>query len=81
MSFDGDQIQNKMMTTPPAKKEFHFAANAEYFAEVVYADTIEEAEKIYHQVKRRLGTTPDVAPLVPDLPEQSTPAVDEENKQ
>jgi hypothetical protein len=44
--------QNKMMTAPPAKKEFHFAATAEHYAEVVYADAIQEAEEIYHRVKR-----------------------------
>ena len=44
--------QDKMMKAPPAKKEYHFAATSEYFAEVVYADTIQEAEEIYHRVKR-----------------------------
>jgi len=44
--------KNKMITTPPAKKEFHFSPTAEYFAEVVYANTLAEAEAIYHKVKR-----------------------------
>jgi hypothetical protein len=47
--------QNKMIQTPPAKKEFHFAATAEHFAEVVYAETIQEAEAIYHKVKRLIN--------------------------
>jgi hypothetical protein len=47
--------QNKMMTAPPAKKEYHFAATAEHFAEVVLADTIQEAEETYHRVKRLIN--------------------------
>jgi hypothetical protein len=47
--------QNKMMTAPPAKKEFHFAPTAEHLAEVVYAATIQEAEDIYHRVKRLIN--------------------------
>jgi hypothetical protein len=47
--------QNKMMTAAPAKKEYHFAANAEHLAEVVYADTIEQATSIYHRVKRLIN--------------------------
>jgi len=41
-----------MMTEAPAKKEYHFAATIEHYAEVVYAATIQEAEAIYHKVKR-----------------------------
>jgi hypothetical protein len=51
MSLDQPQ-KNKMMTAPPAKKEFHFPATPEHLAEVVYADTIEEATETYHKVKR-----------------------------
>jgi adenylosuccinate lyase len=47
-----ENSQNKMMTDAPAKKEFHFAATSAYCAEVVYAATIEEAEAIYHTIKR-----------------------------
>jgi hypothetical protein len=65
MSLDQPQ-QNKMMTTPPAKKEYHFAATAEHFAEVVYAATIQEAEEMYHRVKRLIN------PISPT--EQSTVA-------
>jgi hypothetical protein len=51
-----DQPQkNKMMQAAPAKKEFHFAATTEHFAEVIYAATIEEAEAQYHQVKRLIS--------------------------
>ncbi len=50
--------QNKMMTTPPAKKEYHFAATTEHYAEVVYAQTIQEAEAIYHKVKRLINPIP-----------------------
>lgn len=62
--------KNKMMTTPPAKKEYHFAATAEYYAELVYAETIQEAEAIYHKVKRPFA-----------MPEQSTVASDQEIKE
>jgi hypothetical protein len=51
--------QNKMMTDAPAKKEFHFAATAEHYAEVVYAATIREAEALYHKTKRP------IAPVMP----------------
>lgn len=57
MSIDSPK-NNKMMTSAPAKKEYHFAATAEHLAHVVYAATIEEAEKIYHKVKRPIGTSP-----------------------
>jgi len=43
--------QNKMMTTPPAKKGFHFASHGLYLAEFVEAEAIEEATAIYHQIK------------------------------
>jgi hypothetical protein len=65
-------VSNKMIQTPPAKKEYHFAATAEHCAEVVYADTIQEAEAIYHRVKRLIN------PVVGGSVEQSTPAADEE---
>jgi hypothetical protein len=48
-------IQNKMMQAAPVKKEFHFAPTAEHFAEVVLADTIQEAEETYHRVKRLIN--------------------------
>ena len=54
MSLDNPP-KNKMMTAPPAKKEYHFAPTAEHLAEVVYAHTIEEAEEIYHRVKRLIN--------------------------
>jgi hypothetical protein len=47
--------KNKMMQAAPTKKEFHFAATTEHFAEVIYAATIEEAEAQYHQVKRLIS--------------------------
>jgi hypothetical protein len=45
---------NKMMTSAPEKKEFHFASDSIHYAEVVWADTIDEATKLYHQVKRKI---------------------------
>jgi hypothetical protein len=63
--------KNKMVTTPTAKKEFHFAATAEHFAEVVQADTIAEAEQIYHSVKRLINPPATATPT-------SAPAADPE---
>jgi hypothetical protein len=54
--------QNKMMTNPPAKKEYHFASTAEHLAEVVYAASIQEAEQTYHRVKRLIITPVAVEP-------------------
>ena len=62
MSLDQPQ-QNKMMQGAPAKKEFHFAATAEHLAEIVYADSIQEAEATYSRVRR----------LINPPAEQSTP--------
>lgn len=60
--------KNKMMQAAPAKKEFHFAAG-EYFAEVIYAPTIAEAEAEYHKVKRLINpiSTPAAAPAKEDV--------------
>ena len=68
-------IQNKMMQAAPVKKEFHFAATAEHYAEVVYAATIQEAENLYHNVKRPISTNsaPSELPPAPPAP-LSTPA-------
>jgi|GEM_PF-6926271 len=72
MSIDEPQ-KNKMMEAAPAKKQFFFAATAEHLAEVVYAETIQEAETIYQRVRRFIQpvTVQEVAPVVP-APEQST---------
>jgi hypothetical protein len=44
-----------MISTPPAKKGFHFPATFEYLAEFIEAETIREAEMIYHQIKKPVG--------------------------
>jgi len=49
--------KNTMMTDAPDKKEFHFARTATHYALVVYAETIEKAEKLYHQFKKPLSQT------------------------
>jgi hypothetical protein len=69
---------DKMMRSAPAKKEFHFAATAERLAEVVWAETIEEAEAVYQRVKRRIApdSTPELTEEAP--PQQSTPAAEPE---
>lgn len=57
--------QNKMMQAAPAKKQFFFSPTSEHYAELVYADTIEEAERLYHKMKRLifplLSTTPETS--------------------
>jgi hypothetical protein len=55
-----EPTQNKMMTGAPAKKEYHFAATTPHYAEVVWAATVQEAEALYHKVKRPIAqaTTP-----------------------
>ena len=39
MSLDAPQ-QNKMMTTPPMKKGYHFAGDGIHFAEFIEAETV-----------------------------------------
>ena len=69
-----------MMTAAPAQKEYHFAATAEHYAEVVYAATISEAEAIYHKVKRPIGQP--VAVETPAAPlSTAAPAPSEEGVQ
>ena len=68
MSFDSP-AKNKMIQTPPEKKEYHFAATAEHYAEVILAATIEEAEEIYHRIKR---------PIQPSEQSTATPQKEEE---
>ena len=45
MSFDQDQIKNKMIQTPPAKKGYHFASDGVHFAQFVEAASIGELGK------------------------------------
>jgi hypothetical protein len=59
--------KNKMMQSAPTKKEFHFAATSEHFAELIYAATIEEAEALYHKTKRPIN--PISTPAAPDAKE------------
>jgi hypothetical protein len=56
--------QDKMMTAPPAKKEFHFAGGGIWRNATILADTIEEAQKLWHATKQ----------LISPPAEQSTPA-------
>jgi hypothetical protein len=82
MSLDAPQ-QNKMMTAPPAKKGFHFASDGIHLAEFIEAATIQEAEVIYHKIKRLISDAPaavatsatDAAPA--SAPEQSTVATEQ----
>jgi len=58
MSLDEPQ-QNKMMTAPPAKKEFHFAGAGIWRNATILADTIEEAEKLWHETKQLINNWTD----------------------
>ena len=46
---------NKMVTNPPAKKGFHFAGTLEHAAAYIEAETIAEAETIYHKIKKPIN--------------------------
>jgi hypothetical protein len=75
MSFDENQISNKMMTAPPDKKEFHFSGDGIWRNNAILAETREEAEKIWHSVKQLVN--PEKPPVIVDTTaaiEQSTPA-------
>ena len=50
MSLDNPP-RNKMMESAPAKKDFHFPRTALHYAVNILAETIEEATKIYHEIK------------------------------
>ena len=56
MSID-KPTSNKMMGTPPAKKGFHFAGDGVHAAMFIEAETIEEAEELYHKDKKPVGGT------------------------
>jgi hypothetical protein len=73
MSVDGPAT-DKMMKTPPAKKGFHFAPTAEYFALFIEAATIEEAEAIYHKIKRTIGSTDGVPHPIPPATDDAPPS-------
>jgi hypothetical protein len=73
MSLDSPKA-NKMMTAAPEKKEFHFAATTDYYAQVVYAFTSEEATEIYHKVKCRINTLagePAQSTATPEITEET----------
>jgi hypothetical protein len=63
-----------MLTTPPAKKGFHFTSDGIHFAEFIEAETIQEATAIYHKIKRPFPGQSAASPATPETPaEQSTP--------
>lgn len=53
--------RNKMMTAAPAKKEFHFPGNEEYFAATIYAADYREAVDIYLKTQKRDAQAPQQA--------------------
>jgi hypothetical protein len=63
--------RDRMIRNPIAKKEYHFAATTEHHSEVIYADTIQEAEQLYHRAKRLIN---------PPAP-QSTPEQEDEPRE
>ena len=69
MSLDNNDIQNKMMQAAPSKKEFHFAGGGIWRNATILAETIEEAEKLWHATKQLIAV-----PQIQISSEQSTPA-------
>jgi hypothetical protein len=61
MSLDAP-AKNKMMKAAPAKKGFHFAQTDTHFAEYIEAETIREAEVIYHKTKRPISPSVSTVP-------------------
>jgi hypothetical protein len=55
MSLDETTIKNKAIQTPPAKKEFHFAGGGVWRNATILAETIEEAEKLWHATKQLIS--------------------------
>jgi hypothetical protein len=49
--------RDKMIRNPTATKQYHFAATTAHHAEVIYADSIQEAEQLYHRAKRLINPT------------------------
>jgi hypothetical protein len=64
MSLD-NAPKDKMLRTPPAKKGWHFPSDGIYFAEFIEAETIEEAEALYHKIKRVIGSAAQDLPAGP----------------
>lgn len=75
MSLDGEQIQNKMVTTPPAKKSFIFPGDGIWHPERIDAETREAAEAIYHTIKRLI--VPDDSVTAAPLSTPQTPPKEE----
>src|SRR5277367_3724719 len=71
MSFDENQISNKMMTAPPEKKEFHFSGDGIWRNKAIIAETREEAEKIWHSVKELIN------PAIPSVEVTTTAAIEQ----
>jgi hypothetical protein len=67
--------QNKMMTTPPAKKGFHFSGDGIWHNAHIWAENLEEATKEWLATRKLINPSPAVEPP------QSTPAVDAEIKE
>jgi hypothetical protein len=51
--------KNKMIITPPAKKEFHFAGSGIFHPMTIIAETIEEATKLWEETRRFVELPPE----------------------
>src|ERR1700684_714101 len=71
MSFDENQISNKMMTEAPDKKEFHFSGHGIWHNKAILAETREEAEKIWHSIKQLVN------PAIPPVEIDTTAVIEE----
>ena len=49
---------NKMMDSAPAKKQWFFSGSGVHFAKTIFAETIQEAEKIWHETKQLISAVP-----------------------
>jgi hypothetical protein len=57
MSFDETDISNKMTTSAPAKKEYHFSGDGIYHNLTILASNIEEATKAWLERRKVLPSS------------------------
>lgn len=69
--------KNKMIDTPPTKKGWHFPSDGVYAAAFIEAETIHEAEAIYHKTKRLLFSLNTGGPIPGPMPQSTTIISDE----
>ena len=63
--------QNKMMTSPPDKKEYHFSGDGIWHNKAILAETREEAERIWHATKQLVNSA------IPPVEVDTTAAIEQ----